>query len=142
MERAPSTNAAKIITKNLFTKSMSFSTRSTTTRDRNQKCWGTFSTGFFEFSPVIVFFLSRFSVSFSKESPQHVEKIARFPSGEASAESCHISGCHGFLGPESWLRKIQKNRFTKQIPWLVSLQKEIHQWRLHYINLEDRNLLK
>ena len=29
-----------------------------------------------------------------------MEKIARFPGGEKGAESCHVSGCHGFFGPE------------------------------------------
>ena len=24
----------------------------------------------------------------------------RFPGGENSVESCHISGCHGFSGPD------------------------------------------
>ena len=28
-------------------------------------------------------------------------KIARFPGGEKSVESCHVSGCHGFFGPDS-----------------------------------------
>ena len=32
-----------------------------------------------------------------RKSPQNVEKIARLPGGEKSAESCHFSGCHGFF---------------------------------------------
>ena len=27
-----------------------------------------------------------------------MEKIARFPGGEKIAESCQVSGCHGFWG--------------------------------------------
>ena len=44
-------------------------------------------------------FFSRFSVQFSKEIAKNVEKIARFPDREKSAESCHLSGCHGFSVP-------------------------------------------
>ena len=29
-------------------------------------------------------------------------------------------------------KKIQKNYFTKQIPWLVLLQKATRQWQQHY----------
>ena len=29
--------------------------------------------------------------------PQNVEKVARFPGGEKSVESCHVCGCHGFF---------------------------------------------
>ena len=29
--------------------------------------------------------------------PRNVEKIARFPGGEKSVESCHVCGCHGFF---------------------------------------------
>ena len=36
-----------------------------------------------------------------RKSPQHMEKIARSPGGEKSAESCHVSGCHGFFGPDT-----------------------------------------
>ena len=34
-----------------------------------------------------------------RKSPQNVEKVARFTGGEKSAESCHVSGCHGFTVP-------------------------------------------
>ena len=36
----------------------------------------------------------------SKESPQNVEKMARSPGGEKSVNSSHVSGCHGFFGPD------------------------------------------
>ena len=35
-----------------------------------------------------------------KQFSRHVEKIARFLGGVKSAESCHVSGCHGFFGPD------------------------------------------
>ena len=44
-------------------------------------------------------FLQGFLCSSVGKSPQNVEKIARFPGGEKSAESCHACGCHGFFGP-------------------------------------------
>ena len=76
-------------------------TRSTTTRDRNLQFrdavstgfLGIFSSGFFPLSPGLLCNLVR-------KSPQNVEKIARFPGGEKGEESCHVSGCHGFFGPE------------------------------------------
>ena len=72
-------------------------TRSTTTKNRNLQFRGAVSTGFFEFSPVDFFpLLQVFCVA-----PQNIKKIARFPVGEKSAESCHVSGCHGFFfGPK------------------------------------------
>ena len=48
---------------------------------------------FFPFSPGFLWTKER-------KSPQNVEKIARFLGGEKRAESCHVSGCHGFFGPE------------------------------------------
>ena len=41
-----------------------------------------------------------FLCSLVRKSPQQVEKIARFPGGDKSAESRHVSGCHGFFGPK------------------------------------------
>ena len=49
---------------------------------------------------------SRFYVQFNslvRKAPLNVEKIARFPGGEKCVRSCHISGCHGFFGPDFWL---------------------------------------
>ena len=76
-------------------------TRSTTTRDRNLQFRGAVSTGISEFSPVDFFLvLQVYSASrcnLVRKLPQNVEKIARFPGGEKSVESCHVSGCHGFF---------------------------------------------
>ena len=47
--------------------------------------------------PFLQLFLS---VQFSKTSPRHVEKIAPCPGGGKSVESCHVSGCHSFSGPD------------------------------------------
>ena len=73
--------------------------RLTTTRDRNLQFRG--ADWIFEFSPVVVFFCSPgLLCNLVRRSPQNVEKIARFPGGEKSVESCHVSGCHGFFGPD------------------------------------------
>ena len=48
---------------------------------------------FFPFSP-------GFLCNLVRTWPQNVEKIAQFPGGEKSVESCHVSGCHGFFSPE------------------------------------------
>ena len=32
-----------------------------------------------------------------------MEKIAQFPGGEKSIESCRVSGCHGLFGPKNGL---------------------------------------
>ena len=45
------------------------------------------------------FSLSRSLCNLVRRSPQNVEKIARFPGGENSVESCHVCGCHVFLAP-------------------------------------------
>ena len=75
-----------------------FRARSATTSNRNLQFWGAVSTGFFYFLHWIFFpFLQVFLCNLVRKSPQNVEKIARFPGGEKSAESCHVSGCHGFL---------------------------------------------
>ena len=37
-------------------------------------------------------------------------KIARFPGGEKSVESCHVCGCHGFLVPISRLCLLSKTQ--------------------------------
>ena len=52
-----------------------------------------FSSECFPFCPDLLSTLAR-------KSPQNVEKIARFPGGEKSVEPCHVSGCHGFFGPD------------------------------------------
>ena len=54
---------------------------------------------FYEFSPVdsFSFFSPGFLCNLVRQSPQNLEKIARFPGGEKSVESCHVSGCHGFF---------------------------------------------
>ena len=55
----------------------------------------------FYFSPLDVFpFLEVFCVIRCRNRPKMLEKIARFPGEKKTAESCHVSGCHGFLGPE------------------------------------------
>ena len=57
-----------------------------------------------------------------RKSPQHAEKIARFPGGEKTVESWHVSGCHGFFffGPDKdtrqnhfAMRNAQANRQEK-----------------------------
>ena len=80
--------------------------RSTTTRDRNLQYRGAVFTGSFECSPLDFFpFLQVLCV---RKWPQNVEKIAQFPSGEKSVESCHVSCCHGFFGPEmkTWMANV------------------------------------
>ena len=42
----------------------------------------------------IFFIFSRFLCNLPRTSPQNVGKIARFPVGEGSVESCHVSACH------------------------------------------------
>ena len=37
-----------------------------------------------------------------------MEKLPRFPGGEKSAESCHVSGCHGFVGAEAFSHQAQQ----------------------------------
>ena len=68
---------------------------------------GTVSTGL----------LFDFSSGISSFSPG-LEKI-RFPGGEESAESCHVSGCHGFCGPESSMPRSQSTKSWRhwQEPW-------------------------
>ena len=53
----------------------------------------------FLFSPVDLFFpFSPGSLcNLVRKWPQNVEKVAGFPGGEKSVESCHVSGCHGFF---------------------------------------------
>ena len=69
-----------------------FRTRSTTTRDRILQFRGSFSTEFFEFSPVDFY---PFSPGFMRSLV--LEKIARFPGGEKRVKSCYVCGCHGFF---------------------------------------------
>ena len=54
-----------------------------------------FSCGFFSF-------LSRLSV-YNKEIAPKCGENCRFPGGEESIESCHVSGCYGFSVPLSLL---------------------------------------
>ena len=57
---------------------------------------------FWIFSSGFLSLFSRLTVQFSKEiSAQNGGKIARFPGGGKSVESCDVSGCHGFFGPAS-----------------------------------------
>ena len=42
---------------------------------------------------------------------QNMEKIGRFPGREKSVESCHVSGYHGFFGPDNGPSSLSK------IPW-------------------------
>ena len=75
--------------------------RSSATRDRNLQLWGAASTGFLNFLQW-TFFSSfwGFLCNSERKWPQNVEKIARFPGGENSVESCHVSGCHGYIRSE------------------------------------------
>ena len=77
-------------------------TRSTTTRGQKSAISGRClhrisrilsSVDFLPFSPGLLCNLVR-------KWPQNVDKIARFPGGETSVESCHVCGCHGVFGPE------------------------------------------
>ena len=68
------------------------------TRDRNLQFWGDWI--FFELSPVDFHFSPGLLCNLVRKWPQNVEKIAPFPGGEKSAESCHVFGCHGFFGPD------------------------------------------
>ena len=40
-----------------------------------------------------------------------MEKTPRFPGGEKSVESCHVSGCHGF--PKESFKAIFGNNLTR-----------------------------
>ena len=84
-------------------------TRSTTTRDRNLQFRGFSPLEFGRFSPVFLQCISSselfpfspgFLCNLVRKSPQNVERIARFPGGVKVAESCHVSSCHDFVGPE------------------------------------------
>ena len=55
---------------------------------------------FWIFSSAFFDFLSRFSLHLSKEIAPKMWSFPRSPGGEKCAESCHVSGCHGFFGPE------------------------------------------
>ena len=45
-----------------------------------------------------------------------MEKNVRFPGGEKSVESRHVSGCHGFFGPEFCaLSPCRKSVFVAQM---------------------------
>ena len=46
------------------------------------------------------------------KSPQPVQKIARLPGGERSAESCHVCGCHGSSESGQGRRKTQGGKHT------------------------------
>ena len=48
-----------------------------------------------------------------------MEQIARFPGGEIIAESCHVSDCHGFLGPDPFLYRftVLLNSGGSNSPW-------------------------
>ena len=59
-------------------------TRSTTTSHKGQ------NSGILDFLQCILV----------RNWPPNVEKIARFPGGEKCAESCDVSRCRGFFGPE------------------------------------------
>ena len=92
-------------------------TRSTTTRDRNLRFGGAVSTGFSFFSSGFLLLLSRFTV------PKICRKLPDFRAEKKSAESCHVSGCHGFFGPDfralvQWAQcqrspKTVKNKFRR-----------------------------
>ena len=70
-------------------------------RDRNLQFGAIFSTDFSVFLQWIFYLFSwSFVHVLIRKSPQNVEKIARFPGGEKSAESCHVSGRHSFLLPK------------------------------------------
>ena len=48
-----------------------------------------------------------------RKSAQNVEKISQLPGGEKSVESCHVSGCHVFFGPEEKVRQ-KKTDWTRE----------------------------
>ena len=56
-----------------------------------------------------------FPCNLVRKSPQNVDKIARFPGGAKRVESCHVSGCHGFSGPDPWENKHNSHRILVQI---------------------------
>ena len=56
---------------------------------------------FLNFSSGYFFWLfSRFTVYFSKEMAPKCGESCPISGGEKGVESCHVSGCHGFFGPE------------------------------------------
>ena len=101
LRRVAGSLGSHIIAVRLLKVSMSHRTRLTTTRDRNLQFWGAVSTGFFEFSPVdFCHFSPGLLCNLVRKAPQNMENFARFPGGEKRVESCHVSGCQGFFGPE------------------------------------------
>ena len=99
---------------------------------------GAISTGFFSSK-----FLQRsfwplspgFLCNLVGKSPQNVEKIARFPDGEKGAESCHVSGCHGFFGPDCGdsLEKVLKSPLSS-LPFLGGLETQIS-WTDNFMDI-------
>ena len=74
-----------------------------TTRDRNLQFRAPSPLDFFLNLLQWIFPLSPcFMCDLVRKSPQDVEEIARFPNVEKSAESCHVSGCHGFCSVPIW----------------------------------------
>ena len=110
--------------------SANFRTRSTTTRDRNLQFWGAVSTGFFEFSPLDAFpFSPGLLCNLARKRLQNVEKIARFPGGEESVESCHVCGCHGVFGPDCsffLISRLSGSYLRRSAPFQPPLQHSRH----------------
>ena len=80
--------------------------RSTTTRDRNLQFRGIFSNWIFLNSlQWICFLLLQVLCVTCKEIAPKCGGIACFPRRRESVESCHVSGCHGFFGPEMKLHQ-------------------------------------
>ena len=55
-----------------------------------------------------------------------MEKIARFPGGEKGTESCHVSGCHGFLVPvrdSREPRQLKPKEKQVQLKWALCFEK-------------------
>ena len=77
-------------------RSLAVRTRSTTTRDRNLQLRGAPSPP----SEISSLFSRSLLCNSVMKWSQNVEKIARFPGGGKSVESCHVCGCHGNFGPD------------------------------------------
>ena len=55
---------------------------------------------FFEFSPVHFSLSLGFLCNLVRKPPKMWRKVPDFWAEKKSVESCHVSGCHGLIGPE------------------------------------------
>ena len=77
-------------------------------------------------------FFSSIYVQFSKTSPLKSGESSKKSSGENCVKSCHICGCHGFFGPDSWyLRRELLSKCHLVVYVVLVVSRKCLGWKIH-----------